>query len=173
MRESAHVSLTRVPHRGLWDTTQSRDISRTSCLMSMSAWMKTLGNFKDSALFIGNKLEHPGKHIQLTSAFSKGTPIPRWVYWPRNDTILRAKKQSVRIKPFKSQRPYGRWNRNRSALLPWVKTDEHSTEKKNLAKNRLQWNICFLRKSYQNWLWQWNQKAINLPFRKKTVQGQS
>ena len=32
-----------------------------------------------SALLIGNKAEGPGKHLQLTAAFSLGTPIPHWV----------------------------------------------------------------------------------------------
>ena len=32
-----------------------------------------------SALLIGNKAEGPGKHLQLTEAFSLGTPIPHWV----------------------------------------------------------------------------------------------
>ena len=43
-------------------------------------------NVKDirglSALLIGNKAEHPGKHLQLTSALSLGTLIPHWVYGP-------------------------------------------------------------------------------------------
>ena len=32
-----------------------------------------------SALFIGDKAERPGKHLQRTAAFSLGTPIPHWV----------------------------------------------------------------------------------------------
>ena len=32
-----------------------------------------------STLLIGNKAEHPGKHLQRTAAFSLGTPIPHWV----------------------------------------------------------------------------------------------
>ena len=32
-----------------------------------------------SALLIGNKAEHPGKHLQRTAAFALGTPIPHWV----------------------------------------------------------------------------------------------
>ena len=32
-----------------------------------------------SALLSGNKAERPGKHLQLTAAFSLGTPIPQWV----------------------------------------------------------------------------------------------
>ena len=32
-----------------------------------------------SALLIGNKAEHPGKHLKRTAAFSLGTPIPHWV----------------------------------------------------------------------------------------------
>ena len=33
-------------------------------------------------LLIGNKAERPGKHLQLTSAFSLGTLIPHWLYGP-------------------------------------------------------------------------------------------
>ena len=32
-----------------------------------------------SALLIGNNAERPGKHLQRTAAFSRGTPIPHWV----------------------------------------------------------------------------------------------
>ena len=32
-----------------------------------------------SALLIGNKAEHPGKHLQRKAVFSLGTPIPHWV----------------------------------------------------------------------------------------------
>ena len=32
-----------------------------------------------SALLIGNKAERPGKHLQRTADFSRGTPIPHWV----------------------------------------------------------------------------------------------
>ena len=35
-----------------------------------------------SALLIVNKAERPGKHLQLTSAFSLGTLIPQWWYGP-------------------------------------------------------------------------------------------
>ena len=42
-----------------------------------------------SALLIGKKAEHPGKHLQLTSAFSLGTLIKYWVYGPRKDSALR------------------------------------------------------------------------------------
>ena len=45
-----------------------------------------------SALLIGYKAERPGKHLQLTSAFSLGTPIPHWVYGPGKDPALRTKK---------------------------------------------------------------------------------
>ena len=31
------------------------------------------------ALLIGNKAERPGKQLQRTVAFSRGTPIPHWV----------------------------------------------------------------------------------------------
>ena len=33
-----------------------------------------------TTLLIGNKAEHPGKHLQLTSAFELGTLIPHWLY---------------------------------------------------------------------------------------------
>ena len=32
-----------------------------------------------SALLIGNKAERPGKHLQQTAVFSRGTPIPHCV----------------------------------------------------------------------------------------------
>ena len=60
-----------------------------------------------SALLIGNKAEHTGKHFQLTSAFSLETPIPHWVYGAGKDPALRTKKQWVRINTLKSRRPYG------------------------------------------------------------------
>ena len=52
-----------------------------------------------SALLIGNKAEHPGKHLHRTAAFSLGTPIPHLAYWPGKDPALRTKKQSVRESP--------------------------------------------------------------------------
>ena len=54
--------------------------------------------------------------------------------WALEESSTLAKKQRVRIKPLKSHRTYDRWNRNHGALGPWVKPDEHSTEKRNLAK---------------------------------------
>ena len=119
-----------------------------------------------SALLFGNKPEHPGKHLQLTSAFSQVSLIPHCVYGHGKYPALRTKKQSVRIKPLKSQRPYERWNRNQDALVPWMKHDEHSTEKQNLAKTCFQQNVCFLGKSYQKWWWQWNEKSKNMPVQK-------
>ena len=73
-----------------------------------------------SVLLIGNKAERPGKHVQLTSAFSLGNTIPHWVYGAGKFPALRTKKQSVRINPLRSHRLYGRQNRNQSALVPWV-----------------------------------------------------
>ena len=55
-----------------------------------------------SAILIGSKAERPGKHLQLTSAFSLGTLIPHWVYGPGKHTTLRTEKQIVRIKLLKS-----------------------------------------------------------------------
>ena len=46
-----------------------------------------------STLLIGYKAEGLGKHLQLTSAFSLGTPIPHWVYGPGKDPALKTKKQ--------------------------------------------------------------------------------
>ena len=54
---------------------------------------------------------------------------------------------------------YCRWKRHQGALVPWVKPDEHSTEKHNLANSRFQWNVSFLGKSYQICWWQCNEKA--------------
>ena len=53
-----------------------------------------------STLLLGNHAERPGKHLLLTSSFSLWTSISLWVYGPGKDPALRAKKQSVRIKPF-------------------------------------------------------------------------
>ena len=71
-----------------------------------------------STFLIGNKAEHPGKQIQLTSAFSLGILIPHWVYGPGKEPALRTKKHSVKIKPLKLLRPYGSWNKNQGALVP-------------------------------------------------------
>ena len=110
-------------------------------------------NVKDfrgpSALLIGSKAERPGKHLQQTAAFSLGTPIPHWVYGCGKYPALRTKKQSRRRKPLKSRWPYGKWNRNQGPLVPWVKHDEHSTEKQNSANSRFQRNVCFLGKPGQ------------------------
>ena len=71
-----------------------------------------------SALLIVKKAYRPGKLLQVTSAFSLGTPIPHYLFGPGKDTALRTKKQSVRVKPLRSHGPYGRWNRNQGALVP-------------------------------------------------------
>ena len=55
-----------------------------------------------SDLFIGNKAERPGKHLQLTSSFSLGTLLPRCVYGLGKNPALRTKEISVRIKPLTS-----------------------------------------------------------------------
>ena len=71
-----------------------------------------------SSLLIGNKAEQPGKHLQLTSAFSLGALIPLCMYGPGKIPAVRTEKQRVRKKPLKSHRPYGKWNRNQVALVP-------------------------------------------------------
>ena len=71
-----------------------------------------------SALLIGNKAEHPGKHLQRTADFSLATPDSTLGVGAWADPALKTKKQSVRGKPLKSRRPYGRWNRNQGALVP-------------------------------------------------------
>ena len=83
-----------------------------------------------STLYTGNKPEHTGKHLQLTTDILMGSLIPNWVCGLEKDPALRKKKQSVMIKPFESHWPNGRWNRNQGALVPLVKPDEHSTAKK-------------------------------------------
>ena len=70
-----------------------------------------------SALLFGNKAECPGKHVQLIPAFSLGTQIPHWVNGHGKDPALRTKKYSVKIKPLKSLRPYGSWNKIQGALV--------------------------------------------------------
>ena len=52
-----------------------------------------------SALLIGTIEELPGKHLQLTSAFSFGNQIPHWVNVPWKYPAFRTKKQSAKIKP--------------------------------------------------------------------------
>ena len=126
MRESARGIISRVPRRREW---------RECCSVCWSvcwplrhhtlqgninehhlSWVGTMNeNFQDfrelKALLFLNKAEGLGKHLYLTSAFTLGTPIPHWLYGPRKDPALRNKKQNVRIKPLRSHRPYGRWNR--------------------------------------------------------------
>ena len=59
-----------------------------------------------SALLIGIKEDRPGKHLQLTSALSIVTLIPHCVNVPWKYPALRTKKQSVKINPMNSSRPY-------------------------------------------------------------------
>ena len=134
-RESFLGSLTRVPHSGLWDTTQSWEISTNIISFKSGSINEKAQEFRGhSALLIGIKEERLGKHLQLTSAFSNGNQIPHWVNVPWKHPTLRTKKQSAKIKPLKSHRHYRTWVKNQGALLPWVKHDKHSTEKKNLAQ---------------------------------------
>ena len=46
-----------------------------------------------SVLLIGNKAERPGKHVQLTSAFSLGNTIPHWVYGAGKFPALRTRNK--------------------------------------------------------------------------------
>ena len=55
-----------------------------------------------SNLLLGHQAELPGKHLQLTSSFSLGTLLPRWVYGLGKNPALRTKEISVRIKPLTS-----------------------------------------------------------------------
>ena len=64
-----------------------------------------------SALLIGIKEERPGKHLRLTFAFSIETQIPHWVNVPSKHPALRTKKQSAKIKPLNSHRPYRTWTK--------------------------------------------------------------
>ena len=43
-----------------------------------------------SALPLGNQAKRPGKHLQRTSAFSRGTLIAHWLYGPGKYTITPA-----------------------------------------------------------------------------------
>ena len=170
MRESCrgslrkcHVAVSETPHN-------TGKYQRTSSLVSKGDEWKDSGFSRTQRTSYFNKAERPGKHLQLTSAFSLGTPIPHWLYGPGKDPTLRTKKQSVRRKPLRSHRPYGMWNRNQGSLVLWVKHDAHSTETHNLVKSSFQWNVCFLDKSYQNCWWQWKQKAKTISVRNNTVQ---
>ena len=80
MRESGRGSLMRVPHSGLWATTQSKEISTIIISREAGSMNENLQDFRGlSALLIGNKAEHPGKYLQRTAAFSLGTAIPHWL----------------------------------------------------------------------------------------------
>ena len=122
-----------------------------------------------STLLIGNKAEPPGKHLQLTSAFSWGPQFHIGCMGLGRIQHLEP-KQSVMIKSLSSYRPYGRWNRNQGALVPCMKPDEHSSQKQNLDNSRFQHNVCFQSKSYQNCFWPWNKKAKNMSVRNNTLQ---
>ena len=122
-----HILVSETPHNPVI-------YQRTSCLMSMSAWKKSFSNFEDSAPFLLVIKQSIQANTSSYHPRFLGTQIPHWVNVPWKHPALRNKKQNVKIKPLKSHRPYRTWNKNQGALLPWVKQDQHSTEKQNLPK---------------------------------------
>ena len=134
MRERGRGTLTRVPHIDLRHHTLLGYINEHHLSWVSEHEWKGWGFWGLSTLLIGIKEERPGKHLQLTSAFSIGTQIPHWVNVPWMHPAVRTKKQCAKIKTLKSHRPYRMRKKNQSALLPWVKHDQQSTEKQNLAK---------------------------------------
>ena len=135
MRESVHGDLNRVPYTGLWDTTQSREISTNIISLKQGCQKEKDQEFRGlSDLLIGIKEEHPGKHHQLTSLFSIGTENSHWMNVPWKYPAHSTNEQSAKIKPLKSHWLYRTWNKNQGALLQSEKHDWHSTEKQKLAK---------------------------------------
>ena len=89
---------------------------RSSSPVSKGAWMKRFRIFEDSAPFslvIKQRIQENISSYHQTL----GTQIPHWVYGPEKDPALRTMKHSVKIKPLKSLRPHGSWNKNQGALV--------------------------------------------------------
>ena len=132
------------------ETTHSPgNYQRSSSLVSEGAGIKRFRIFEEpvpfSLVIKQSVQENTFRNISLFT----GEPNSTLVVGHGKVPALRTKKQGVRRMPLKSHQPYGRWNRNQGALVPWVKHDEHSTEKDNLAKTRFQRNVCSLCKYYQ------------------------
>ena len=96
--------------------------------------MKKFKNFEDSAPFLLVLKKSVQDNSSAIIRVTFGNQIPHWVNEPWKHPALRRKKQCAKIKTLKSHRPYRMWKKNQSALLPWVKHDQPSTEKQNLAK---------------------------------------
>ena len=80
--------------------------------------MKKFKNFEDTApfLLVIKKSVQDNTFSYHTSFLWK--QMPHWVNVPWKHPALRTKKQSVKIKPLKSHRPYRTCNKNQGALLP-------------------------------------------------------
>ena len=129
--------------------------------------MKRFRIFEDSAPFsLVISRASRETHAANSSLFT-GDPDCAFGIGAWGNPALRTKRQSVRGKPLKSRRPYGRWNRNQGALVLCEKHDEHRTEKDNSAKIGFQRNVCSLGKSCQNCWRQWNEKAQKHAYQKK------
>ena len=104
-----HIVVSETPHN-------AGKYQRTSSLMIKGAWKKRFSNFEESAPFL---LVIKRRIQENISSYPQtlGTQIPHWVHGPGKDPALRTKKHSVKIKPLKSLRPHGSWNKNQSALV--------------------------------------------------------
>ena len=80
--------------------------------------MRKFKNFEDSApfLLVLKKSVHDNTSSKHPSFL--GNQIPHWVNVPCKYPALRTKKQSAKLKPLKSHRPYRTWVKNQGALLP-------------------------------------------------------
>ena len=80
--------------------------------------MKKFKNFEDSAPFLLVLMKSVQDNTSSLHPRFLGTQIPQWVNVPSKHPALRTKKQSAKIKPLTSHRPYRTLNKNQGALLP-------------------------------------------------------
>ena len=80
--------------------------------------MKRFRIFEDSAPFSLVITQSVQENTSANSSLFTGDPDSTLGVGAGEDPALRSKKQSVRGKPLKSRRPYGRWNRNQGASVP-------------------------------------------------------
>ena len=74
--------------------------------------------FEDSAPFLLVLMKSVQDNTSSLHPRFFGTQIPYWVNVPWMHPALRNKKQSVKIKPLNSHRPFRAWNKYQGALLP-------------------------------------------------------